>query len=335
MTKEIIPTIHNDYGKITLESCIGFSEIPEQARDLSIKEGFRFNLLVVSRRGLGASTLVNSLFSSPLVMKDRSDGITTRISEIFENEIKLTISVTTYHEENMNKIYRYINTANEEYFEMEQGLSMPFDDNRIHCCLYLVPGDQINESEIQGLKDLSKKVNVIPVITKADMFTCEELKEQREKINKIFKENAIGFYDYEENEDSKFPLAVIASERVYEDGPYKVRGRKYPWGFIDIENEEFSDFKKLQRILIGEKFISLIYKTDTVFYSEMRKNMMKNENAGTSKQQVYKLLEQMDAAIDQKYEQKIRFLENEERSLSSWVEQSLTLNGTEKTLSTE
>lgn len=309
--KDAIPRVHNNYESINLTTCIGFSEIPEQVREKSIKDGFYLNLLVVSRRGLGASTLVNSLFSAPLVEKNRSDGISTTINDIIENGIRLTISVTTYHGEDITKIFKHINSANEGYFEMEQGLCINFPDKRIHCCLYLVPSDQISESEIEGLKELSSKVNVIPVITKADMFTDEELREQREKINHTFKEHKITFYDYQEDDNTLFPLSVVASEKTYDEDGCQVRGRRYAWGFVDIENEKYSDFKKLQRILIYERFVDLVYRTDTIFYDKARKIMMKNENPGDTKQRLIKLLEQMENVVDEKYAQKIQADQNE------------------------
>lgn len=329
--KDAIPKIHNNYDSINLTTGIGFSQIPEQVRQQSIKEGFYFNLLVVSRRGLGASTLVNSLFSAPLVKKERSDSISTTVSEIVENGIRLTISVTTYHGEDINRVIKYINTTNEEHFEMEQGLSVSFPDKRMHCCLYLVPGDKISDYEIEGLRELSTKVNIIPIITKADMFTDEELKDQREKVNRLFK--SIQFYDYEENDSTQFPLAVIASENVYEEDGSSVRGRRYAWGFIDIENERYSDFKKLRRILICERFIDLIHKTDTVFYDQARKALIRNESLSNSRMRLVKILNQMEAAIDERYTQKIQALENEE-GLQGFGE-VLSLKNTEMSAASE
>ena len=82
--KDKIPRTHNQYEVISASGSVGFSEIPEQVRASSIEEGFHFNLLVVARRGLGTSTLVNSLFSAPLIAKDRPDSITTTVNEIIE-----------------------------------------------------------------------------------------------------------------------------------------------------------------------------------------------------------------------------------------------------------
>lgn len=313
--KKQIPQISSDYGIIAADACVGFSEIPEQVREHSIVEGFRINLLVVSRRGLGASTLINSLFSAPLVQKDRPDSITTTVNDLVEARVKLTVSITSYHGDDLGKVFKHITALNEEYFEMEQGSSTAFTDKRIHCCLYLVPSDKISEHELQDLKELTMRANVIPLITKADMFTEDELREHRSRISNLFASKEMCFYNYGEIDPRSFPMAVIASETVSGEDEYPVRGRRYPWGFIDIENERFSDFKKLQRILICERFVDLIKKTDAVFYAEVRAALMKGETPGSSKLRILKLLEQTENEIDKNYQQKIRALEAEQSIL--------------------
>lgn len=299
--KGSIPKIHNDLGQLNVVNGSSFAEIPDQVRERAHKDGFVFNLLVVGRRGHGSSTLVNSLFSSNLVPKDRKDGIYTTLNEVIEGDVKLTISVTTYHGEDFEKLIHHIESLNEEYFENEQGLNIPFLDKRIHCCLFLTPADKITEKEIAGVQALSTKVNLIPIIAKADIFTVEELREHREKINKIFLDSKVQFYDYGEYDSEHFPMAVIASENIIEENGFVIRGRKYPWGVIDIENHKYSDFKKLQRILIGERFVDLIYETDRVFYSVTRKNLMMKESSGVVKQRLSRIIDQLDKIVDEKY----------------------------------
>ncbi|CAR26054.1 hypothetical protein ZYGR_0E00310 [Zygosaccharomyces rouxii] len=45
---------------------VGFANLPKQWHRKSIRRGFNFNLLVVSQRGLGKSTLINTLFNKDL-----------------------------------------------------------------------------------------------------------------------------------------------------------------------------------------------------------------------------------------------------------------------------
>lgn len=50
---------------------------------------------------------------------------------------------------------------------------------------------------------------------------------------------------------SKIPFAIVGSDKEVElpDGR-RVRGRKYPWGVIEVDNEEHNDFVKLRQMLI-------------------------------------------------------------------------------------
>lgn len=45
------------------------------------------------------------------------------------------------------------------------------------------------------------------------------------------------------------PFAVIGSTTQVEINGLKTRGRVYPWGVIDIQDEQYSDFAKLKTFL--------------------------------------------------------------------------------------
>lgn len=324
-----VPNVHNDYKLVEITPGFGFTLILEKVREESLKHGFSFNLLVVGRRGLGTKTLINSLFSSQLVEQNRPDSITTTYNEIYENNVKLAISVTTYHGEDFTKIYKLLENNNLDYFEKEQGLNVEFEDKRIHCILYLVPADKISKSEIEGVKELSKRANLIPVITKADMFTVEELQTHRLKVCEIFNENEITIFDYNENNYNNFPMATIASETVFEEDGCEILGRKYPWGYVDITNESYSDFKKLQNILITEYFEELKESTDVKFYSHYRSKIIESEGKTFSKERSAKLLLQMEKAIDEKFTSKIQSLENQLNKVDGDINEGLIVKTSE------
>jgi septin family protein len=50
-------------------------------------------------------------------------------------------------------------------------------------------------------------------------------------------------------------LAVIGSTERHELNGELVRARVYPWGVIDIDNNEYSDLLHLQRLLISSFFV--------------------------------------------------------------------------------
>ena len=100
------------------------------------------------------------------------------------------------------------------------------------------------------MKQVHEKVNLIPVIAKSDTLTDEEILEFKHRILadityqgiKIFKPTDYG-YDEEESADTKliidsFPFAVVGSTNEVQTADGRiVRGRKYPWGIIEVDNE--------------------------------------------------------------------------------------------------
>jgi len=46
------------------------------------------------------------------------------------------------------------------------------------------------------------------------------------------------------------PFAVVGCDKEIELKNKKVRGRQYPWGIIDVDNEDHCDFIKLRQMLI-------------------------------------------------------------------------------------
>jgi septin family protein len=62
------------------------------------------------------------------------------------------------------------------------------------------------------------------------------------------------------------PFSIVASNEVI-DGR---RVRIYPWGTVDIENEDHSDFATLRECLLRYSIYNLIYQTSAVFYSSYR-----------------------------------------------------------------
>ncbi|KAJ1932892.1 Cell division control protein 3, partial [Linderina macrospora] len=70
---------------------------------------------------------------------------------------------------------------------------------------------------------------------------------------------------------SKIPFAVIGSEKFVErpDGT-SVRGRRYPWGIIEVENEQHNDFIKLRQMLLRSHMEELKDTTDMVLYENYR-----------------------------------------------------------------
>lgn len=80
-----------------------------------------------------------------------------------------------------------------------------------------------------------------------------------------------------ENEEivRKIPFAVVGSDQEVDtpDGR-RVRGRLYPWGAIDVHNEDHCDFVKLRQMLIRSHMEELKEHTHNVLYEKYRSDKL-------------------------------------------------------------
>uniref|UniRef100_A0A674MLI6 Septin n=1 Tax=Takifugu rubripes TaxID=31033 RepID=A0A674MLI6_TAKRU len=277
---------------------VGFATLPNQVHRKSVKKGFDFTLMVAGESGLGKSTLVNSLFLTDL-HKDRkllnaeerisqTVEITKHTVDIEEKGVKLKLTIVDTpgfgdavdNSECWRPVTDYIEQQFEQYFRDESGLNRKnIQDNRVHCCLYFIPpfGHGLRPVDVEFMRALQDKVNVVPLIAKADCLTPTEMKKLKERVKEDIDKYGIKIYqfpdcDSDEEEELKrqdrelkdsVPFAVIGSNTVVEARGQRVRGRLYPWGIVEgkdrsfpprssyrVENPSHCDFVKLRTILI-------------------------------------------------------------------------------------
>ena len=85
--------------------------------------------------------------------------------------------------------------------------------------------------------------------------------------------------DSEEEEEFKaqnqalkgsIPFAIIAGTHTLDVAGKKVRGRQYPWGFVEVDNPKHSDFALLRRFIIQTHMQDLKDVTHDVHYENYR-----------------------------------------------------------------
>ncbi|GAB5576163.1 septin-2 isoform X2 [Prionailurus iriomotensis] len=180
---------------------VGFANLPNQVHRKSVKKGFEFTLMVVGESGLGKSTLINSLFLTDLYPERIIPGAAEKIErtvqieastvEIEERGVKLRLTVvdTPGYGDAINcrdcfkTIIAYIDEQFERYLHDESGLNRRhIVDNRVHCCFYFISpfGHGLKPLDVAFMKAIHNKVNIVPVIAKADTLTLKE----RERLKK-------------------------------------------------------------------------------------------------------------------------------------------------------
>ncbi|ODQ67116.1 Septin [Nadsonia fulvescens var. elongata DSM 6958] len=292
-----------------LNGYVGFANLPNQWHRKSIRKGFSLNIMVVGESGLGKSTLIETLFNMSLYgpKTPRQPGhelaktieIESVTADIEENGVRLHLTVVdtpgfgdfVNNTDSWKTIIDNIDARFDAYLDAENKPNrVVINDDRIHACIYFIQptGHSLSALDITVLKQLHRKVNIIPVIAKSDMLTDEELLAFKSRILADIAHQGIEIfqppkYDNDdeetqlENEEifAKSPFAVVGSSNLVQakDGRM-IRGRSYPWGVIEVDNEEHCDFVKLRQLLIRTHLEELRERTANQLYEQYRTNKL-------------------------------------------------------------
>uniref|UniRef100_A0A3Q3VRM9 Septin n=1 Tax=Mola mola TaxID=94237 RepID=A0A3Q3VRM9_MOLML len=343
---------------------VGFATLPNQVQRKSVKKGFDFTLMVAGESGLGKSTMINSLFLTDLY-KDRmllnaeerisqTVEITKHTVDIEEKGVKLRLNIVDTpgfgdainNSECWKPLVDYINQQFEQYFRDESGLNRKnIQDNRVHCCLYFISplGHGLRPVDVEFMKVLHEKVNLVPVLAKTDTLIPSEVEKMKTKIREEIELYGIKIYqfpdcDSDEDEDFKqqdtelkqsIPFAVIGSNTVVEVNGKRVRGRLYPWGIVEVENSQHCDFVKLRNMLIRTHMQDLKDVTRETHYENYRAQCIqsmtcmvvkeRNRNKLTRESSTDFPIPAMSGVLDSETEKLIRETDGELR----WMQEML------------
>jgi cell division control protein 11 len=145
------------------------------------------------------------------------------------------------------------------------------------------------------MRRLSPRVNVIPVIGKADSLTPLELAESKKLIMEDIEHYRIPVYNFpydieEDDEDTVeenaelrglMPFAIVGSDEVIELDGKRVRARQYPWGVVEVDNPRHSDFLAIRSALLHSHLADLKEITHDFLYENYRTEKLSKSVAGT------------------------------------------------------
>ncbi|KAM4554961.1 septin-8-A-like isoform 2-T2 [Odontesthes bonariensis] len=278
---------------------VGFDSLPDQLVSKSVAQGFCFNILCVGETGIGKSTLMNTLFNTTFENEEASHyeqevKLRSQTYELQESNVnlKLTIVHTVGFGDQINKeesfkpITDYIDEQFESFLEEELKIKRSlwnYHDSRIHVCLYFIApnGHSLKSLDLVTMKKLDSKVNIIPVIAKADSISRIDLDKLKIKIMSELVSNGVQIYQFPTEDEAVaeinssmntlLPFAVVGSTEDIKVGNKMVKARLYPWGSVQVENESHCDFVKLREMLLRVNMEDLREQTHAHHYELYRR----------------------------------------------------------------
>lgn len=170
--------------------------------------------------GIGKSTLLDTLFNTKFDWQASTHHeprlkLNKSTYDIQESNVRLKLSLIESSgygdqidkEETHQIVSQYLDAQFEAYLQEELKIKRNFSliqDSRIHACLYLLcpTGHSIKSIDLAVMKKLDQRVNIIPVIAKADTIAKNELAKFKQKIMQDLTNNQVKIYQFPVDDDT-------------------------------------------------------------------------------------------------------------------------------------
>lgn len=276
-----------------------------------LKKGLQLSIMVVGETGIGKATFVNTLCGKNVLPVGRTPQRDQLIIENHEATISggnttITLDVVLVsglgdfvnNSQSTEKVVKYLEDQYEASLQEECKIQRTphHHDSRVHAALYFIrpTGKGLRALDIKCMKDLSKRCNVIPIISKSDMLNRHEKALNKSLIMRQIKEHQIEIYDPSqcfEDVDGEFdgasmvPFSVVAGTDKQIIAGVQCNVRKLAFGVVNIDDPDHSDFGILKTCLFGACLQDLKDLTDDYYYESYRTERLTNEG-GTVKAEI-------------------------------------------------
>lgn len=218
-----------------------------------------------------------------------------------DSKILLTIINTPGFGENLNNEVCINELSNflEQQFDLvlaeetKVNRNPRFQDTRVHLCLYFIEptGHGLKELDVNTMSSISKYVNILPIVSRADSFTQNELKLFKKSIMDDINKFKIPIFNFKVDQDEEDdqdiinesiylsnlqPFSIITSDETIESQGLLKRVRTYPWGVIDVMDPANSDFPILKSVLLGSHLQEFKDITHDFLYETYRTERLSN-----------------------------------------------------------
>lgn len=252
-------------------------------------------MILAGCSGTGKTTFLNTLFGEELentLVVSTETQIRERKYELTEGKYKLNLTAVDVpgfgakmdNQYSWIPIVKYIDHHFMSYLlQEEQPDRSKIKDERVHVCIYFIPpsNTELSPLDIESMKEISSRVNLIPVIARSDTLNKGELANFKRIVNNTLKAYHIEVCKFISDQyvvdkiKATMPYAIVGSNTFHTNSEGKlVRARKYHWGMVEIDNPEHCDFLQLQEVLMSEHMLDLITSTE-VHYSEFRQRCLR------------------------------------------------------------
>nr|BAD42341.1 CDC10 cell division cycle 10 homolog [Nannochloris bacillaris] len=266
-------------------------------------------ILIVGDDGLGKTTFIRNLFAAyaanidfpvadasghgaSTLFSDRPEQLCTELAVQDEDSMVfwhyLVQDTPGYgdfdgHEDaraQRKAIIDYIQNCSKHYLDLEVDISrrssmQQIPDTRVDVVLYFLPPHRLRRSDIRFIKLLTQVgVPVVPILSKADSMTPEELHVYRHEVHAALHRHGIWHFSHEALSAAGAqhgpPFAVVGADTIDRSVGRFWPVRRYPWGKCESLLTAHSELPILRRLLFETAYWELKANTDKEYHKFRR-----------------------------------------------------------------